>query len=217
MKVRQNYSNKLNKDELVFFGNIRNSQSERSYIINTNYSNGLPSKEEIEILIIDYKITQIIIENNIVLDETTETLEFLRYIRDCTSFGIRIEWKACISQDISLENLYHLYPPTYVSGITEKEHGLWKNSFEYGLLYYRQGPDFITIKDRRVNKSSINFTIGDITLQSIIKKMDIPYLIDSQVIDGKERAAINLLKEHHVVINFKEKALFLPYRIQKWM
>lgn len=191
-----------------------NHDYERPLIINSENSRSLPSEEEIRNLIINQKITLVIIKNTVDLDQTTETLEFLRFLRDCTSFGIRIKWKTIISPNIPLENLFHLYPPSYAFQVSEETHERWKKTFEYGNLYFRKGPDFMTIKDKRISKSPLNFTIGDKTIQRTISKIITPTgnlaLVDSEL------AAVSLLEEHKLVMTHENTSMFLPYRIRNW-
>lgn len=93
------------------------------------------------------------------IDRGLAALSFVRFLREATSVGVWVTWSGSVDQDLVTESLgqhapavrcagaspqsalYHLPPPSSDSA--------WRAGHEAGLCYYRVGPGFVQVTDRR--------------------------------------------------------------------
>lgn len=191
-------------------------QSDLPLRINIEQQYQLPSSKEISTLL-HKGITLIEIQGQVVLEDSYQSLEFIRFLRDVTSYGIRIIWGGHIDNTFPIEQLAHLYPPELsIQGINIERIMQWQNSYKFGLYFMRQGPDFFILKDKRPFRSPVTFTIGDPTMRSTFEKLNAPIKWNDGNLDEAEIAAAKLLLDHCLVLSLADSVIRLPYRINKW-
>lgn len=92
-------------------------------------------------------------EVELTADRGLATLSFVRFLREATSAGVWVRWSGTVDPDLDTELLCHLPPPSSDSagsGLTESTAGTaWRAGHEAGLCYYRLGPGFVQVTDRR--------------------------------------------------------------------
>lgn len=95
------------------------------------------------------------------LESWTDPLELttmLVELRDSLSRCERVRWRA--QQDAPaylVRLLHHLAPPEGPGpGLSE-----WRHRHEYGLLYYRMGPDFVLVRENRGGLDGALYEIYD--------------------------------------------------------
>jgi hypothetical protein len=79
-------------------------------------------------------------------------------IRECSSIGARVTWSLILGagQLDLIPRLDHLPAPDRIT-VLEKETlsvGEWRSSSNFGLLYFRKGPKFLSVVDQRPESSS---------------------------------------------------------------
>jgi hypothetical protein len=79
-------------------------------------------------------------------------------IRECSSIGARVTWSLTLgAEQLGLiPRLDHLPAPARIT-VLEKETldvGKWRSSSNFGLLYFRKGPKFLSVVDQRPESSS---------------------------------------------------------------
>ncbi|HET7015255.1 MAG TPA: DUF5825 family protein [Streptosporangiaceae bacterium] len=103
----------------------------------------------------DSGVHQIAITDEVVLtaDRGLAALSFVRFLREATSVGVWVSWWGTVDLDLDPELLCHLPPPSSDSadsGLGEPAAGTaWRAGHEAGLCYYRLGPGFVQVTDRR--------------------------------------------------------------------
>ncbi|MFC5775856.1 DUF5825 family protein [Ectobacillus antri] len=194
----------------------RNYQSNLPLKVNIEEQHQLPSVTEI-LTFIHQGITRIEVQGAVVLEDSYQSLEFIRFLRDVTSFGMRITWGGYIDNKFPVEKLTHLYPPELsVQGISTDQVTKWQNSYRFGLHFMRKGPGFILLKDRRPFRTPVTFTIGDPIICSVFEKLTTPLRQTEDTLTDGEIAAIKLLLNHNLVLALSDSVIRLPYRINKW-
>lgn len=95
-------------------------------------------------------VHQIAITDEVLLaaDRGLAVLSFVRFLREATSVGVWVSWSGMVDPGLDIELLCHLPPPS--SGSAESLAGsAWRVGHEAGLCYYRLGPGFVQVTDRR--------------------------------------------------------------------
>jgi hypothetical protein len=88
-------------------------------------------------------VHHVVVTGEVILaaDRGLAALSFVRFLREATSVGVWVSWSGVIDSDLDAWQLYHLPPPSSDSA--------WRAGHEAGLCYYRIGPGFIQVSDRR--------------------------------------------------------------------
>jgi hypothetical protein len=88
-------------------------------------------------------VHHVVVTGEVILaaDRGLAALSFVRFLREATSVGVWVSWSGVIDSDLDAGQLYHLPPPSSDSA--------WRAGHEAGLCYYRIGPGFIQVSDRR--------------------------------------------------------------------
>ena len=145
------------------------------------------------------------------------TLEFIRFLRDATGHGVRVLWGGWCDPELPLDQLVHLYPPEYTlkgpaDGLVER----WRQSYRYGLLYWRQGPGFIKIKDARPFPGNpVKVTFGDPRLLSAFGRLEEPVDLAAYHEDWWP-SAIDTFHQTHLCFASDGMGIRLPYRMRVW-
>jgi len=182
-------------------------------IINTKNSSKLPTEYDI-LNFQKYDITKICVEDTIILENSAQILEFIRFLREITSLGIRVSWNGKAEKNFPIKQINHLYPPETLEGVENEKLITWQNSYRYGQFYMRMGLDFIKIKDKRPFHSPLIYTIGDPDIRSILDKFFNPIHISK--LTDLEKAATSMLLKYNFLLEIDDTFLRLPYRIKKW-
>ncbi|MGE7928338.1 DUF5825 family protein [Lysinibacillus xylanilyticus] len=161
--------------------------------------------------ICEKKIKKVVIEQPVVLDETKDSLYSIVFLRELTSLGLIIDWKT-ENNNYNFGKIYHIFPPKLIINDHHQELENWKTSYCYGLLHYRKGPDFILIEDKRSGSFKLNYNIGDMILLEIIKN-DVLFNKNHKL-EKKEKAAVQLLFDHNLILKHGDYYVFLPYRLR---
>ncbi len=88
-------------------------------------------------------------------DDARAAISFLRFLRDAASAGLRVIWRGDLRLDgIDDALVAHLSPPE-----GRPDHSTWRSRHRFGLFYWRRGPDFILVRDRRRQEMGARLTI----------------------------------------------------------
>lgn len=134
-------------------------------------------------------------------------------LRCAMSLGMAISWR---SETLSwlptalVGRIVHLPPPLLTAPDAASRHQCerWTDQWRHGLLYYRRGPGFFAITDRRGGRNT-----------RIL--IDIPHEVDAfeSIVQGDipERARfVHELTEAGLVVQTESRVTALPYRIKTW-
>lgn len=111
-------------------------------------------------------------EISVDFDDGAATLEVIWKLRDAMERSRRLQW-FCIGDlpnEVS-QLIVHLPPPVLGGGVAGD---LWRSRFAYGLLYYRQGPSFIKIRERRPGREAAMFTLPRAANFTCIEELRLP-------------------------------------------
>ncbi|MFF4252725.1 RiPP maturation radical SAM C-methyltransferase [Streptomyces sp. NPDC001663] len=86
--------------------------------------------------------------------------------------------------------------------------------YVYGMLYYRRGPGFVTVMDRRDPTASVRYTLDDPDLLSAFDTLQVPTPLDE--LTDIQREATSLLAGEGLVRVTDGRAVALPPRIGRW-
>lgn len=153
-----------------------------------------------------------------VIDLTGDTsarqaVKALVLVRELTAHGLVVNWRIRLPGGMQLPLLLgHLYPPQtvvdspYGAQIAE----LWRARFYVGKCFWRQGPGFVEVRDRR-SARQVHVTIDDPQFVSAIEPLS-------------RGAALGEIPEHVLdhfteagfVHRVEEYVWWTPYRIRRW-
>ncbi len=81
----------------------------------------------------------------IVLDESEAMLDFVRFLRDCRSTGIWVDWQGDVLSERFEVAVRHLAPPTNGGALADR----WRRTHAVSMCTLRRGGDFTAILDTR--------------------------------------------------------------------
>jgi len=134
-------------------------------------------------------------------------------VRELTAYGLVVDWRIRLPEGMQLPLLLgHLYPPQtvvaapYGPQIAE----LWRSRFYVGKCFWRRGPGFVEIRDRR-SARPVHVTIDDPDLVSAIEPLSRGASLGE--IPGR-------VLDHFTATGFvhrvEECVWWTPYRIRRW-
>ncbi|MFD4656773.1 DUF5825 family protein [Kitasatospora sp. NPDC058444] len=155
--------------------------------------------------------------------------EAVRLLRECQGQVLPVRWSLAPDDpllhdpdaaDFALHHLHHLPPPaasaTEATEATEAERALadWRSAYAYGRFYYRQGPDFLQVRDRRDPDASARFALDHPDLVATFRACLTPTALDDLSSTGRE--AVSVLASEGLVLVTRGWAVTLPPRIRHW-
>lgn len=91
-----------------------------------------------------------VVETIPVIRDSDELASALPILSAACSIGVEVDWWLSSISGVPVNSLAHLPPPASVGGRGDMPDLLrWKSTWRYGLFYYRRGPGFVQIRDRR--------------------------------------------------------------------
>ncbi|TDP89929.1 DUF5825 family protein [Labedaea rhizosphaerae] len=124
-------------------------------------------------------------------------VQIVALLRECSSIGVRVTWSLVSGPDKALD---HLPAP--------EGRPRWRSANTFGLFYFRRGPGFLSVVDRRPE------SIGRTTVAE-------PALLDAfhPTLDGcawDGSAAVRRLVELGLVMRFGDHCVALPVHMRTW-
>ncbi|MEU3859229.1 DUF5825 family protein [Streptomyces sp. NPDC028722] len=141
------------------------------------------------------------------------TAEAVRFLRECQSLGLRVDWRAAGTPSYDPALLHHLPPPTALPSPAPGQAG-WRAAYGHGILYHRRGPDFVTVLDRRERGTAVRLTLDHPALVATFLRLLEPTPPDA--LDPAGREALGLLVDERLVLTAGGWAVSLPPRIRRW-
>jgi hypothetical protein len=137
----------------------------------------------------------------------------LVFIRDLTALGLVVSWRVRLPDGMHVPVLLgHLYPPAQVLGPAYGDEiaQMWDRKFYLGRCFWRQGPGFIEVRDRR-SARQMRITIEDPNRLEAIGDMTQPVLaatITPSILDEFTHTGL--------VHRLGDWVWWTPYRIRRW-
>lgn len=138
----------------------------------------------------------------------------VRFLRECQGEGLRVRWRQSYEEatyDMTL--LRHLPPPVESPGETVELRS-WRAGHAYGMLYYRRGPGFVTVMDRRDRAASARFTLDHADLLAAFERVLDPAPLGE--LSTVHREAVGLLAAERLALVTDGWVVALPPRIRRW-
>ncbi|MEU6283498.1 DUF5825 family protein [Streptomyces sp. NPDC047028] len=142
-----------------------------------------------------------------------ETCEAVRFLRECQGRALKVNWRAAGHPSYDTTLLHHLQPPGELPGC-QFELTSWQSAYSYGLLYYRRGPEFCTLMDRRASGTAARLTLDHPVLLATFRRLQKPLSLDE--LNTDERQAADLLTAERLVLVSGEWVVALPPRARRW-
>ena len=142
--------------------------------------------------------------------EPKQTLEFLRFNRDCLSFGIDLDWTGSVEPTLDGSVLSHLIPPRADGA---RLHADWMRDHRQGRCYWRNGPGFVSIKDTRAGRQAARFVLDAPKMVALFLRLGSVQRADDASADAQDLGA---LLDEGLVMSLDGWLLALPYRMRRW-
>lgn len=136
-------------------------------------------------------------------------LAVLACIRDLVPYRISVNWNLRAPTNLDLSALHALCPP---SALSNAPHDLvaWHREFRFGLLFWRSGPGFVSVRDGR-NGAVSEFTISDAAYLEVFHACQ-----KACSVDQVPAAEAGRLIADRIVLKTGSFLLTLPYRMKYW-
>lgn len=147
----------------------------------------------------------------------------LLLVRTLTSYGVVVDWRLRLADDASDWRVYsHLWPPSQLltaaagtgssTDSTVAEAGLvdWRRTYYLDKCFYRRGPGFVQIRDRRAGSLNL-ITIDDPAYLTVFEQLE--HGAPASAVD------VDIAREYEaedLVAAFADTLLWLPYRLRRW-
>ncbi len=145
-----------------------------------------------------------------------EAAQFVRFLRDCASHRVKVQWKGQTADTIKPRSLFHLEPPVISEDPSTPEPlRSWNEEYLYGRCFWRMGQNFLTIKDMRQPRDASRFTLEQGPLFHLFTRITTPQRV--QDLDGPDhREALDVLLEEDLALRLGDWVVALPYQIRHW-
>lgn len=136
-------------------------------------------------------------------------------LRECQSFGVPVSWHALRVAEFEINVLCHLFPPQSLDGAKQNTELLaWRANYQYGQYYFRQGPDFVQIKDVRDPAGGSRFALIEPELLNAFLHCRWPTQLMN--LSTAERVAVDQLAAEQLVLCTEGVAVTVVPRMCRW-
>jgi hypothetical protein len=144
-------------------------------------------------------------------DEARRFLAWLETLRDMTACAVPVEWSARPEMATLAPLLFHIVPPQN-PGPPEIER--WRKVHRYGTCFWRSGPDFITVTDRRDEALAHQFVLDTPAYVEVFSAAETVIARGRLVqLDGE---ALQELEASNLILTIDGWSLALPFRMRHW-
>jgi hypothetical protein len=138
------------------------------------------------------------------------TLAFVRLLRDATSAGIWVTWSGTVSPDLDTRPLCHLPPPSAHPDLRAPGRG-WRAAHQAALCYYRLGPGFLQVTDRRPGARPRSMLLNRSPGLDAFLRLLVPGPVTAAA--APPAAACGQLARARLLLRIGDDAVTLPYRL----
>ena len=151
-------------------------------------------------------------------EETPDTsLDFLRFLRDALSHGLRVRWHGRFGAGLPVRAVSHLIPPAGGASLAlNPAVAAWRQRFTYGRCYWRAGPGFVQVSDARAGRAAADWTIVDPVAVELFTRLMQPTALAECCGDPAAARALADLRDKALVLQLGDRLLSLPYRMRHW-
>jgi Family of unknown function (DUF5825) len=149
-----------------------------------------------------------------VLSLSDASVPLLILLRELQSVGANVRWHGDVS-DVDINDLVHLPPPERSPTASSPAVQWWRLRHQYGLFYYRQGPGFVSVVDRREPSEAQRYVVHDPAMLDVFRA-GLGGEPAAQHESPAASAALLALRDERAVLAFGRLLLTLPCRIRRW-
>lgn len=141
-----------------------------------------------------------------------ETIPVLSFVRELTSYGMEVDWRARLASDSPEWWVFsHLFPPSVLDGPGgEDVLATWRSKYHVGRCFLRRGPGFVQIRDRR-HGGFRRFIIADGDYLAAIDA-----LLADRGADSVPDQVVSAFEKQHLLVRIGGGVWWAPYRLQRW-
>lgn len=146
-------------------------------------------------------------------------VRIIALLRECASTGARVTWSLILdAEQLGLvSRLDHLPAPgsTTVRGEGAGSVGEWRSSSAFGLLYFRKGPEFLSVVDQRPEYGR-EFIVDDPVLTEVFLHglAGCPWAEAAR--DSRYAAAARDLESKALAVRVEDHFVTLPVHMRSW-
>lgn len=133
----------------------------------------------------------------------------LAVLRDLMSFRVKPIWHLICPTDLDLRPFYFIFPPQSING-KQFSASEWMSEFRYGLLYWRKGPGFVSVRDGRDN----SVTEATLTAGTFLDAFRLAQYGCCE--DTLDLVRVKPLVDDKIIERIGSHLLVLPYRMIYW-
>lgn len=144
-------------------------------------------------------------------DAALRFLAWIETLRDMTACAVPVEWTAGPEMAALAPLLFHIVPPLN-PGPPEFEK--WRETHRYGTCFWRGGPGFVTIIDRRDDADAHQFVLDE--------PEHVEIFTAARTVTDRERLAalgdeaLQELEANRLIHSMAGWSLALPFRMRHW-
>jgi hypothetical protein len=144
-------------------------------------------------------------------DEARRFLAWLETVRDMTACAVPVEWTAGPDMAALAPLLFHIVPPIN-PGPPEVEE--WREAHRYGTCFWRSGPGFVTITDRRDESDAHQFVLDTPDYLEVFTAAET--VTDRERLAALGDEALRELEANRLILSLEGWSLALPFRMRHW-
>jgi hypothetical protein len=137
---------------------------------------------------------------------------WVRLLREATALSVPVSWQLTNDPPIDVGLLAHLSAPTYIVGVKpEVPLDEWRSKPQGRTLYWRQGPDFIQVRDTRIGRVAARWLLDDLPTQRVFRSF-----LEPQDTPLESSGPFRDLSEAGLLLVQNAYSVALPYRVVQW-
>lgn len=144
-------------------------------------------------------------------EEARRFLAWLETLRDMTACAVPVEWTAEPEMSALAPLLFHIVPP-HNPGPPEIEK--WRKAHRYGTCFWRSGPGFITLIDRRDEADAHQYVLDTPDYVEVFSAAET--LIERDRLAALGGEALEELEASRLILTIQGWSLALPFRMRHW-
>ncbi|MFJ6797370.1 DUF5825 family protein [Streptomyces sp. NPDC091268] len=148
-----------------------------------------------------------------------ELVRLLALVRECSSIGVPVSWSLALdeAQRGLVPRLDHLPAPdrTAVSGEEATALDAWRSREDFGLLYFRKGPGFLSVTDNRP-ESCRRIILEDPAVTGVFLRALEGCAWEELGRDPQDAAAAADLVDQGLLLRLGDQCVTLPVHMRTW-
>ncbi|HEX4721652.1 MAG TPA: DUF5825 family protein [Pseudonocardiaceae bacterium] len=146
-------------------------------------------------------------------------VRIIALLRECASVGAPVTWSLALGADQFdlIRQLDHLPAPTEVTVLGRRVATAddWRSTHTFGLLYFRKGPDFLSVIDRRSGRTDRIVLDDPVAIDVFTRALGGCGWADLTATPERSAAAADLVRGG-LILRFGDQCVTLPVHMRTW-